>query len=110
MLGLNQAFKREFSFRLEILGGLVWIVVIVFAWPLSMYELMAILIVYFLVLIFELFNTALESALERIHPSQHELIGVSKNVAAAAVFLGFSLNGLIAILIVLNRFGIFLLN
>lgn len=40
-----------------------------------------------LVLCAELFNTALEQALNRLHPEQHAQIGLAKDLAAAAVLV-----------------------
>jgi diacylglycerol kinase len=39
-----------------------------------------------LILLSELFNTALEIILERLHPERHDLIGAGKDIASAVVF------------------------
>jgi len=46
---------------------------------------MGIVMAYGLVLISELINTSIERMLEKLHPEAHDLIGQSKDVAAAAV-------------------------
>ena len=46
-----------------------------------------------LVLAAELFNTALEQALDHLHPERHAAIGIAKDCAAGAVLL-LSLTGL----------------
>jgi diacylglycerol kinase len=44
-------------------------------------------VTYILILITELQNSALEYALDHLHPDTHENIGRSKDMAAAAVLL-----------------------
>jgi diacylglycerol kinase len=62
---------------------LVWLV---FS-PLAAWEWLFIGLCWILILITELQNSALEEALNRIHPELHENIGRSKDMAAGAVLL-----------------------
>jgi len=55
--------------------------------PLAAWEWLFIGLCWTLILITELQNSALEEALNRIHPELHENIGHSKDMAAGAVLL-----------------------
>jgi len=55
--------------------------------PLAAVEWLFIGLCWTLILITELQNSALEEALNRIHPELHENIGHSKDMAAGAVLL-----------------------
>lgn len=85
--GIRLVFKEELSFRLELLFGVAAVVYVYFLWPIELYSVFALLISYFLILSFELMNTSIETAMERLHPGQHDLIGKSKDIAAGAVLL-----------------------
>jgi len=85
--GLRSAYKHDTSFRLEIWGSLIFIVFVYASWPLEKYELLFLVLAYALILIAELINTAFERALEKLHPEHDALIGLSKDIAAAAVLV-----------------------
>ncbi len=59
-----------------------------------------------LILIAELLNTALERAWERLHPEHHELVGASKDIASASVFIAVIFAGLVVLIMALARSGI----
>lgn len=100
--GLREAFKRDLSFRLEVYGGMVVIAFIVLFAPLSATELLFVILGYALILIAELVNTAFEQVLERLHPERHELIGIGKDIASAAVFIAVLFLLLVMAVIVLR--------
>ncbi len=83
--GYRWAFKWDTNFRLEALGGLLFLAFGYVLWPLKPYELLFLCLSYTLIITAELINTAFERALEKLHPGHDELIGVSKDIAAAAV-------------------------
>ncbi len=87
--GLKYAYKWDKSFRLEVYGSAVFIIVGILLWPLSGIEFILLTLSYFLILITELINTAVEKMLERLHPEKNEIIGKSKDIASAAVFMAF---------------------
>ena len=94
--GLAAAWKHEAAFRQEIV--LLVILVPTALWLGETVLLQALLIgVCLLVLIVELFNSAIEAAIDRHGEEQHELSGRAKDMGSAAV--------LISLLIVLLTWG-----
>lgn len=86
--GLRYTFFNDFSFRTQIYLGLLLLTGSGYLWhPFTLEELRFLLLGWFLVLITELQNSALEVALDRLHPERHDAIGRSKDLAAAAVLL-----------------------
>ena len=86
--GLIYVVKNDKSFQSQLLGGplfllLTWLIL----GPLAAWEWLFIGLCWTLILITELQNSALEEALNRIHPELHENIGHSKDMAAGAVLL-----------------------
>ena len=81
--GLAHAWRSQRNFRIEVgLGGLA---ILLAAWLGT--GLTAVAIMVGLVLALELLNTALEAALDLLHPQQHPLVRVAKDCAAAAVLV-----------------------
>lgn len=106
--GLKQAYKRDKSFRMEVWSGWIFILVGYIFWPISEAEALFMVLAFALILIAELLNTALERAWERLHPEHHELVGASKDIASASVFIAVIFAGLIVIVMALSRVGLFL--
>lgn len=106
MKGLKEAYKRDKSFRMEVWASWILIIVGYVFWPISAAEALFIVLAFSLILITELLNTALERAWERLHPEHHELVGVSKDVASASVFIAMIFAGLVVVVIGLSRLGI----
>lgn len=102
--GLQYAYKKELSFRLEVWAGTALLVVGYTAWPLQEYEFLFLVFSYIFILALELFNTALERSLERLHPEEHELIGRSKDLAAASVLMGVVFASIVVCVILISRF------
>ena len=101
--GLRYAYRKELSFRMEAWAGLVLVVVGYIAWPLRAYEFLFLALSYCFILALELFNTALERTLERLHPEEHELIGRSKDLASGAVLMGGIFAFVVAAVILWHR-------
>ena len=103
MYGLYVAFRDDLSFRMEVGVGVLYLILGYFLWPLSPFELIAFMLSWTLLLITELQNTALEMALDRLHPERHERIGHSKDVAAAAVIVAHCFAALTVGAIIISR-------
>jgi diacylglycerol kinase len=88
LYGIWFALLNDFGFRTQFYGiGLVVTLLILFIKPITGTELLFLLLAYFLILITELQNSAIEIALDKLHPELNEEIGRSKDMAAGAVFL-----------------------
>ncbi|MBS1572036.1 MAG: diacylglycerol kinase family protein [Bacteroidetes bacterium] len=84
--GFLGVLKNERNFQIEIVALLVNVFLIVF-WKVSAIESIIILLICFLVLSAELFNSAIEKFCDFVHPNHHQVIGYVKDVAAAAVLI-----------------------
>lgn len=86
--GIVFALLHDFGFRKQFYGmGIVVSISLIFLWPVTSTEFLFIALAFALVLITELQNTALENALDKLHPELHNSIGLSKDMAAGAVLL-----------------------
>lgn len=88
--GIQTAWKREASFRFQSLMAAAVVVLLAAVRPSAVWWAL-LLMNCGLVLAAELFNTALEHALDHLHPEIHPAIKVSKDCAAGAVLV-FSLS------------------
>ena len=98
--GIRYTWKTQRNFRLHTLTG-VAIISISFILKLSFVELLFIGSAIFSVLVMELINTALETAVDLVTKEFHPLAFIAKNVGAAAVLLA----ALYALLVGLVIFG-----
>lgn len=91
--GLRQAVYTDYGFRTQIyLGVTIFFIAAVWLTPISSIEVLMIVLAYTLILITELQNSAVEIALDKIHPEKDESIKHAKDMAAGAVLLaGFFL-------------------
>ena len=88
--GLRHAYLSDKSFRMEINYGLpIYVILGWFLFPFAAWELALYVFSYALILVVELINTAFEKMIDRVHPQEHESIGRSKDMSAAAVLLTF---------------------
>jgi diacylglycerol kinase (ATP) len=88
--GILTAWKLEASFRFQGLAALGVVVLLIVLRPAAVWWAL-LLMNCGLVLAAELINTALEQALDHLHPGIHPAIKVSKDCAAGAVLI-FSLS------------------
>ncbi len=86
MQGLKAAFQGELSFKVEILALVGAFGLLIFARPAPVWWAL-VSVVGGGVLAFELVNTAIERALDKLHPERDPLIGQAKDCAAAAVLV-----------------------
>lgn len=101
--GLKYAFTHDFAVRFETLVfGIIGIPAVYFIFgPLSPLELLLLIFCWFFIVVTELQNSAIETALDRLHPERHEAIGRSKDLAAGAVVWA-AVFGVICFLFVLS--------
>lgn len=86
--GLCHAFVSDFGFRTQMyLGVLVISATLILVRPIAITELQFLALAWVLILITELQNSALEAALNRLHPELHDDIKHSKDMAAGAVLI-----------------------
>ncbi len=84
--GLAAAFRHEEAFRMEVLLAAILIPTAMLM-PVRTLEKALMVASVLLVLIVELFNSALETAVDRISLEHHPLAGRAKDIGSAAVFL-----------------------
>ena len=84
--GIRTAFAKEPAFRQELV--LVGILFAASFWlQTSVIEWLILIIPLFMLLIVELINSAIESAIDRISDAPHDLSGQAKDMGSAAVFV-----------------------
>lgn len=84
--GLGAAWRNEASFRFQCIACAGVIAVLSWRQPAPLWWAL-LLTLCALVLSAELFNTALETALDHLHPQRHPAIGAAKDCAAGAVLV-----------------------
>lgn len=98
MKGLAGAFREEAAFRQELALSVVVI-------PLGLWlgrnaiERVLLIAPMFLVLIVELFNSAIEATVDRIGLERHKLSGLAKDIGSAAVLLSLMLLAVVWLLV-----------
>jgi len=101
--GLASAWRHEAAFREEVLLALVTV-------PLGIWlgqsgiERALLVGTILLVLIVELFNSAIEAVVDRVSPERHELSKRAKDIGSAAVLLTLLLAALVWGLILIPRY------
>ncbi|NOI31947.1 diacylglycerol kinase [Vibrio coralliilyticus] len=90
--GLKAAFKNEPAFREEIFLA-AFMIPTALLLDVSQLERILLIATVVLVLIAELFNSAIEAVVDRIGEEQHELAGRAKDIGSAAVMITMLLTG-----------------
>lgn len=104
LAGLYTAFTTDHGVQLQSVFLIVTLPIIVWTFnPLSLDEIALIIIAYGLLFITELQNTALEQALDALHPERHDSIKNSKNIAAGSVLLSLIVFTVVIVLLALAR-------
>ncbi len=86
MHGLIYVFKNEQNFRLQIMAAIAVIATSII-FPISKYELIAVILLVLLVMVLELINSAFELFVDVAKPRLHHKIQLIKDIMAATVFL-----------------------
>lgn len=84
--GLATVARNELNFRIHLVAFLI-VIITGIALKISANDWIAILIVSFVVLICEAFNTAVELLCDYISPQQNKTIGLIKDISAGSVLL-----------------------
>ncbi len=102
MKGLTGAFREEAAFRQEL--ALAVVVIPVGLW-LGQNGIERVLLIapMFLVLIVELFNSAIEATVDRIGLERHKLSGLAKDIGSAAVLMSLLLLVVVWLLVLWPR-------
>ncbi|MBU3824970.1 MAG: diacylglycerol kinase [Candidatus Oceanisphaera merdipullorum] len=90
MQGFKAAYRHEAAFRQE-MWLFILLLPVALLWPVSLLAKALLIASLFLVLIVELFNSAVEAVVDRIGPEYHELSGRAKDIGSAAVLLALLL-------------------
>lgn len=101
--GLMAALRHESAFRQEIVLCAI-LFPLAFWLGRSVVEMILLAGTCLLVLVVELLNSAIETAVDRIGAERHELSGRAKDLGSAAVLISLLLAGLCWGLIVWDRF------
>ncbi len=102
--GIAAAWRNERSFRTQTVFALALPVVLLLLRVSAVWWAIC-LIIALLVLVAELFNTALESLIDHLHPEIHPAIKIAKDSAAGAVLLlsaGAVIVGIIVVMVALG--------
>jgi undecaprenol kinase len=89
--GIAEAWRAEMSFRQQCVAAVCVLAVLIWRRP-AMVWWAFLTLNCGMVLAAELFNSALENALDHLHPERHPAIRIAKDCAAGAVLL-LSLTG-----------------
>ena len=102
MQGLKAAWIHEAAFRQELVLLIVMSFITLFL-PVSVLEQLALIGVFFIVLIAELINSAIEAVVDKTGSEWHELSGRAKDIGSAAVFVALVFAGLTWAMILLPK-------
>ncbi len=103
MAGLASAWKNEAAFRQESIVAIA-LVPIAFWLGQSTSQVGLLVLAIFIVLIVELLNSAIETAIDRISDERHVLSKQAKDIASAAVFISMVHFVIIWGLVIVERF------
>lgn len=96
--GIQQVFREEQSFRIEILIGLT-ILILALYFNVKIWEAVALLLVIMVVLVLELINSVFERVVDILKPRMHPDVETIKDIMAAVVLIAAIGAMLIGILI-----------
>lgn len=100
--GLKSALKKEPNFRIHIISALLALSAAYFL-NLNLLEWLILAITIFLVIIFELLNTVLESLVNLISPELNPEAKMAKDVSAAAVLVSAIFSVIIGVILFLPK-------
>lgn len=94
--GIYAALQSQRNFRLEVLLGTFAILAALFL-EFTTTKMIIVFGTVFLVLTFELINTAIEEVLDFIHPEEHPKIKLAKDLSAGAMLMVVILSVLVGL-------------
>ena len=89
--GFIHAIKTETSFKIEIILAFI-IIPIVLLSPFELWQQTILIITYFLIMIVELLNSAVENVVDLVTKDIHPLAKSAKDIGATAVMFSISLH------------------
>jgi len=101
--GVKTLVKDEQSFRLQILAALV-VGIFLLIFPLSVFEMIVVLLMVALVLILEMINSIFERLVDTFKPRIHPVVGEIKDIMAATVLVASIFSAIIGVIIFLPHF------
>lgn len=111
--GIKQVMKREHSFRMQVLAGII-VLIIVFIFPLEVWERIVLFLLVGAVLVLEVINSIFERLSDGLKPRLNELVKDVKDMMAGAVLITALTAAVIASMILwpylaayLQDFGLF---
>jgi len=102
--GLVHAFKTETSFKIELAIAVVFFPLVYFM-PFELIYKLVLIITYFIIMIAELLNSAVENVVDLVTTDIHPLAKSAKDIGATAVLFSVVLHLLCWILIGLDYFS-----
>ena len=103
LTGFKAAWKNEEAVRQEVCIFSV-LFIVAFWWGGSMIETVFLISCCLIVFMAEIFNSALETVVDRIGSEYHELSGRAKDMASAAVYVAWGNMVMVWVVIGINRF------
>ena len=100
--GILDAIRTERNMRVHFLSAALVLILSAFT-DLSRWEAIALLVAIALVIMAELFNTAIEAVVDLASPSYHPLAARAKKVAAGAVLIAAAVSVLIGAIVFIPR-------
>ncbi|MBM3664289.1 MAG: phosphatase PAP2 family protein [Actinobacteria bacterium] len=100
--GIVFVLRTQRNMQIHVAAGLL-VLILALVLGVSRFELLALVIVVALVLVAEMFNTALEAAIDAVVTSYHPLVKMAKDVAAGAVLVAALAAIAVAYLILYGR-------
>lgn len=102
--GFVYSFKHEASFRGEVLAAIILLPIAIWL-DVTVVERVLLICSVLLVMVIELFNTAIEAVVDRIGLQRHALAGAAKDTGSAAVLLSLIMWAVVWGSIVYARFS-----
>ncbi len=101
--GISLAFRRERSIRFHLLAASCVLVTLMVTHPPALWWAVAALTVG-IVFMAELFNAALETLTDHLHPEKHPEIGAAKDIAAGSVLVAALIALFVAVAFILSQY------
>lgn len=105
MDGLKHAIKSETSFKLELVIALI-VLPAIYLMPFEFILKLILLITYFMIMIAELLNSAVENVVDLVTKEVHPLAKTAKDIGATAVLFAVVLHILCWVFILFHTFDL----